>query len=249
MNINFKLLLFCLLISSVNRTFSQSSEGNFYAFKADWTPAKSIDDCTYFMQETKKSDTEYICRYYYKTGPMIKQEAYKDAQLSIAHGRFCWYNEKGNIDSCGLVRNFKKDGRWLYFFGDSANPTYYQDYDNGKFLKQSSLKNNETTDDDAIVKEATFKNGTKGWLKYLEQNLITPERLKTLGRGRYVITVCFLVDKQGKVQDVYLRKSVEWSADAEIFSIMQKTPAWSPATENGEPVDYRQLQNIVYAVN
>ena len=56
------------------KTFSQKAEGNFYVFKADWTPAKSIDDCTYFMQEMKDNDTEYVCRYYNKSGPMVRQE-------------------------------------------------------------------------------------------------------------------------------------------------------------------------------
>ena len=244
------ILLLLMADSFFHQTFSQPTEGNFYAFKADWTPAKSIDDCTYFMQATKKSDTEYICRYYNKNGPMIKQETYKDAELSIPNGRFCWYNEKGKIDSCGLVKNFKKDGRWDYFFGDSTNPTYYQYYDNGKFVKQSSYGSYNTPDDDVTKQAAIFRNGNKGWIKYLTNNLITPDRLKnTLGRGKYVITVCFLVDLQGKIHDIYLRQSVEWSADAEIFLIIQKSPAWSPATENGEPVYYRQVENITYVIN
>jgi protein TonB len=186
-----------------------------------------------------------------KTGPMIKQETYKDENLTMSNGRFCWYDEKGKIDSCGLVKNSKKDGRWDYFFGDSTNPTYYIEYNNGKFVKQSSynIKDTANKDDDVNKQEATFRNGNKGWIRYLENNLITPDRLKTLGRGSYLVTVCFLVDKEGKVEDLYLRKSVEWSADAEIFSIIEKAPLWNPALENGKPVYYRQAENITYVVN
>ena len=48
-------------------------------------------------------------------------------------------------------------------------------------------------------KEATFPNGSKDGLKYLTKNLITPDRLmKTFGRGKYVVTISFLIDKQEK---------------------------------------------------
>ncbi len=247
----FKLLLLMIATSFSHKTFSQPTKGNFYVFKADWTPAKSIDDCTYFMHEIKKSDTEFICRYYNKFGPMVKQETYKDEALSIPNGRFCWYNEKGDIDSCGLVKNLKKDGRWDYFSGDSTAPTFYEEYDNGKFIKQSSrnLDDKIQNKKDSIQK-AAFPDGNKGWIRFLTNNLIIPDRLKnTLGRGNYVETVCFLIDMQGKVHDVYLRKSVEWSADTEIFSIIQKSPTWFPATENGKPVYYRQIENITLAIN
>jgi hypothetical protein len=246
------LSLLLISCSFFHKTFSQSTEGNFYVFKADWTSAKSLDDCTYFMQEIKKSDTEFVCRFYNKLGPMIKQETYKDAGLTIPNGRFCWYNERGKIDSCGVVKNFKKDGRWDYFFGDSTNPTYYQEYDNGKFIKQSSYNATSSVneEEDPSQKKANFPNGTKGWLKYLNNNLVTPERLiKTFGRGTYVETVCFLINTHGKIEDLYLRKSVEWSADTEVFSIFQESPDWEPAIQKGKPVYYRQVQNVSFRIN
>ena len=97
MNCIFKQVLCSLLIFPINKTFSQKTNENFYVFKADWSAAKSIDDSTYFMQEIKDNDTEYVCRYYNKSGPMVRQETYKDESLTIPNGRFCWYNEKGKI--------------------------------------------------------------------------------------------------------------------------------------------------------
>ncbi len=77
----------------------------------------------------------------------------------------------------------------------------------------------------------------------------TPERfLKIFHSGTYTVTVSFQIDKQGAVQDLYLRKSVEWSADSEVFSIFQKSPLWIPATQNGKPVLYRQVQDISFNI-
>jgi antitoxin component YwqK of YwqJK toxin-antitoxin module len=133
-----KLIFLLMLICCCGQAFAQSKNETFYAYKSDWRPASSIDVCAYFMVEIKKSDTEYVCRYYNKTGPMIKQETYRNDSLTIPNGRFCWYNEQGKIDSCGWVTNFKKDGRWEHFYGDSSKPTFYEEYDNGKFIKRSS---------------------------------------------------------------------------------------------------------------
>ncbi|HEX5151969.1 MAG TPA: energy transducer TonB [Parafilimonas sp.] len=243
------ILSFSLLLIA-QTSFPQSKNESFYAFKEDWSASPSIDLCTYFMHETKKSDTEYICRYYNKSGPMIKQETYKDDQLSIPNGRFCWYNEKGKLDSCGWVINSKKDGNWYYYLGDSTRYTYYDEYDNGKYLGRHGHSRSDSSAIDSTQKEATFKNGNTGWIKYLERNFIVPERLKkTFGEGKYTVTICFTINKEGRPEDIYMAKSVEWSADTETIQLIEKSPAWNPAVQKGQPVKYRQMQNIVYLVN
>jgi len=235
--------------------FPQSKNESFYVYRADWSAAPSLDSCTYFMHEIKKSDSEFICRYYNKFGPMIKQESYKDADLTIPNGRFCWYNSKGKIDSCGLVKNFHKDGHWEYFMGDSMSFTYYDEYDNGKFIKRAGAIKKDTAESSdslsvTIVQiEAQFNNGSKGWVKYLERNLENPPRFNSIfSPGRYTVTISFLVNKQGRTEDIYLKKSVEWSADKEVMDIIEKSPAWKPATVNGKPVYYRQTENISFGI-
>jgi hypothetical protein len=240
-----------LFTCTVNSSFSQSSNESFYVFNEDWSPAASIDKCTYFMHEIKKSDTEYVCRYYNKLGPMIKQEVYKDSALSVSNGFFCWYNKNGKLDSSGYVSNFKKDGRWDYYLGDSLQVTYYDEYDTGKFIKRNSYHLMKDTsskhDSDITQKEATYKNN---WSKYLQKNLRTPDRFMNIfPKGIYTATVCFTISKEGNVIDVYLVQSLEWSADAELFKIIENSPNWEPAIQKGKPVLYRQKENISFSIN
>jgi len=242
-------LLSCICICA--KIFAQSSNESFYAFNEDWSPAKSIDKSTYFMHKIKKNDTEYVCRYYNKFGPMIKQECYKDDELSIPNGFFCWYNEKGKIDSCGKVLNFKKDGRWSYFLGDSTKETYYDEYDNGKFVKRDSYHAPDTAQEikDPSKKESVFKKGNNSWLKYVSANIKTPDRFTQIFKpGKYVVTVSFLINKSGKVENVYLLKSVEWSADAQVLTVVENSPLWQPAMQLGKPVYYRQKEDITFSV-
>ena len=242
--------IFCiaLLAFVANNCFAQSTDGLFYVFNADWSPAKSFDKCTYFMHEKKESDTAYMCRYYSKVGPMIKQECYRDSALSIPSGFFCWYDENGKIDSCGNVLNFKKDGRWLYFMGDSTVPTYYDEYDNGKYVgrKIEAQTLSDTLAKDTTDKEAIFGNGTKDWMKYTSQHLKVPDRLATnFKAGTYRVRACFTIDKNGKITDVYLKKSVEWAADESVFDLLKNAPDWKPAIRKGKPFLYRETQDFV----
>lgn len=48
--------------------------------------------------------------------------------------------------------------------------------------------------------------------------------------------------------ELYLVKSCEWSADAEVFRVFKNVPKWIPAQQNGKPVIYRQKQALTYVV-
>ncbi len=253
MNSTIKYLCIVLLIFIAQACFAQTANENFYAFKADWSAATSIDKSTYFMHEIKKSDTEYVCRYYNKFGPMIKQEVYKDSTLSTPNGFFCWYNEKGKLDSCGWVENFKKDSYWYYFMGDSLNSTYYDKYDYGKFLYRKSTAqpgaDTAKEEKDSTQKEAVFKTGTKDWTNYVSQHLKVPDRFASnFKAGKYTATVSFTINKQGKTENIYLIQSLEWSADAVIFNLIENSPLWQPAIQKGKPVLYRQKESIKMAL-
>jgi len=245
-----KCLCLVLLAFIAGKSQAQKSNESFYAFNADWSAAKSIDASTYFMHEIKKSDTEYVCRYYNKFGPMVKQESYRDADLSILNGVFCWYNSDGYLDSTGSVLNGRKDSWWGYLMNDSVNK-YREKYENGKIIEKEAYHKPDTTqkEEDPTQKEAIYGKGSGAWNKYISSKIETPDRfIKNMAPGRYVITVSFVINKTGKVQDVVLVKSVEWSADAEVFKVIENSPVWTPAVQKGQPVLYRQKQNISFAV-
>lgn len=249
-----KCLCLVLFMAATGKCFAQKSTERTYIFKADWSAASSIDDYTYFMQSVKKSDTEYVCRYYNKFGPMVRQESYKDTGLSILNGFLCWYNGNGLLDSAGHVINDRKDGRWIYLLNDTAN-SYYEEYENGRFIKRGDYyrKKTDTTravkdtaEEDPSQKGAVFG---RGWPGYVSANLRVPDRFrKNMRPGKYTVIVAFTIGKTGKPQDVYLVKSVEWSADREVFRIIEHSPDWEPAIQKGKPVLYRQKQNIVFAI-
>ena len=249
------LVLFILLI---NTCFSQKTTGNFYIYGQDGNPTADIKEAVFLLHVFSLNDTIYLSRYYNFKGPMMRQESYKDSNLSILNGRFCWYNSNGSLDSTGMVTEGKKDGNWLYII--SKTETHSIEYEMGKKIKEQTFYydkngkyiNPDSTNEkikDSTQKEAVFKKGIKDWVSYCQQNLHTPERLQNvLQDGIHTCGVCFLIDKKGNTTDIYLTQSAEWSGDAEVMRLIKESPKWTPAIQKGVPVYYRQKQSLSYQV-
>lgn len=266
--------VYCTLVLIVmwQPLFSQQNqEEDFYLLKSDWTTAKDINEAKYFMQAVKENDTTYTCRYYNKIGSMVRQEVYLDSDFVIPNGRFCWYNKRGNLDSTGMVYKGKKNGVWNYY-SESLKLTTTIVYNNGNRIekrnylsndytdesgKKSKLDANEKAEHDAFIEDSLqgkvqFRKASFGiqdtdneWKDFLKKNITVPQRfLEAFGSGIYPATSSFIVNKEGNTEDIYLLHSCEWSFDAEVLSAIKKSPAWEPAIENGEKVNYRKQQTV-----
>lgn len=240
--------VFCLFLSTTVFFYAQAQKGEtLYAFKKDWSPTASLDSAAYVMSVLKENDTLYTCRNYQIYGPMISWESYKDAALETAHGDFIWYNIKGEKDSSATFLNGQKVS-----FDDNTKPVT-QHSNNKPALQGDSIKQQqvEVTIDTTDAHPAEFNGGLKGWTKYLEKNLETPERLKnlTFKSSKYTVVVSFIVDKLGNLSNIRIEKSCEWSADNEILRILKKSPKWLPATIKSAPVVYRHKQSITFVVD
>ena len=258
------LLLIWFLLFAV-AAGAQKNTDTYYLFDKEWNQAKDMKAATYFMHSISQHDTLFVCRVYKKDGPMVRQESYKDKELSIPHGQFIWYDEEGKIDSVGMVNNRKKDGQWHYYndtFGVDQSSTYKV----GKLLERRNYKTKKTfTPEKGEVdfaaepkdsvkvtytdeKEAVFKGGLKGLRKYLEKNLQVPERTANLGIGGNV-NFQFLINKEGRVDDILIIKSLEWAADAAALKVMSQMPDWEPARQNGKNVIYQCIQKITFTAS
>lgn len=266
----FLILILCLHFFC-NESHSQSS-GYIEYFKKDWSPAKDYDQATYFMHALKENDTTYILKYYQKTGPMVKWETYKDSSFEIPNGRFAWYNTKGKLDSMGMVVNGRKHKNWYYGLDDSLHSKVEEYFENGKFQMRKNYitriitysdgstrtfaeiekeeSKQETKEDTVIQIPAEFEGGIPAWSNYIAKNVVTPERLLSLARGgtKAVVGILFIVDKEGLIQDVFIKQSYEWSADLEAIRVIKTAPKWKPASQNGKKVVYRHSQNISYHI-
>jgi periplasmic protein TonB len=242
------LLLFAAI--SINAYAQRKPAEKFYLWDANFKPVNKQGAATYFTSVLKVNDTTWQWDTYNMAGPIVVSEQFKDEEGKQMHGRVIQYHRNGYIDSTGKIINGRHDGDW-YFYNDSGKVIYRKSYEAGKlantrdYLKEQANKvPGDTATTFTIVEiESEFKGGINQWIKYMQKNLVYPERAIQLKKQGSVM-VQFIVDKDGSVSDVEVFKSVEFSLDREALRMIRQSPKWQPALQNGKPVKSYKRQPI-----
>lgn len=97
-----------------------------------------------------------------------------------------------------------------------------------------------------VESEANFKGGIDSWKKYLQKNYHFPDRALSLDKyGKVMIE--FIVDTDGSVNNLIIIQSVEFSLDKEAWRLIEESPKWQPALQNGRLVKAYRLQPITFS--
>lgn len=97
--------------------------------------------------------------------------------------------------------------------------------------------------------EAQFLGGIAAWRKYLERNLDQDIAAQNgAPPADYSVIVSFIVDREGNISDVRAENDPGYGTKAEAIRVIQKSPRWKPAEQNGRNVIYRQRQKITFRV-
>jgi protein TonB len=239
--------LFLLLVLSGCFLFSSAQDKNqFYALDKNMNQTV-LDSSKYILWIHVKEDSNWQWDYYYTWGSLVKSNSYADHDGTISNGRFCIYNNFGNLDSTGIYDHGKKNGsfyKYRSYTKDSVKPIREYDYQEDSLLKFIYVTEIKKTDkDSADEKKPEYPGGTAGWNSYLAKNLTYPERAVSKEvQGQ--VQVNFIVDTNGVVKDLYLQKSVEYSIDQASVDLIKKSGVWAPATKNGIPVKSYKVQPI-----
>jgi protein TonB len=240
-----------LCCNAVGLFGQKSSEYVYYAFDANWRGINNIDSAVYFARTRKISDTSYEVQNYNLFGPMISKEVYKDEANKIAHGAWIFYKPNGYMDSICNFRDNLAHGKW-YFLNDTGRLYKEKEFVRGRLVgvvdviqRDSIRKANEDTTIKRDEKESEFRGGLSAWSRYLGQNLKYPERaINSETQGRVVVQ--FVVDTEGKVEQIELYQSLEYTLDDEAQRLILKSPRWSPAMQDGKKVKSYKRQPIIF---
>jgi protein TonB len=96
---------------------------------------------------------------------------------------------------------------------------------------------------------ASFEGGAQAWQKYLQRNLNSDLPAENgAPAASYTVTVSFIVDRTGAISDVRAENDPGYGTSAEAVRVIQKSPHWKPAIQNGREVIYRHKQNITFRI-
>ena len=91
---------------------------------------------------------------------------------------------------------------------------------------------------DVVEVMPQYPGGQIAMMKYIMENIKYPKQAMKEGiQGR--VTVSFIVEKDGRVSNVRLLRSVQSALDKEAIRVVKSMPKWSPGKQNGKPVRVR----------
>jgi protein TonB len=207
---------------------------------------EKLEEATSFIL-VKKYPGSYQRIDYRMHAPIQKVRTYSDSTLRILDGAYYEYASNGPIFKSGYYSNNEKTNDW-YYYNDSGRVILQERYEHDVLIKK--------TDPDTIKKtvpqkplrdderEATFKKGDSDWMKYLTKNLNADVGNQSVAGGE--VRVMFIVNKEGKCVEVHLKKSVEFVLDQEAIRIVEQSPLWQPAVQDGKNVNAYRVQPLTF---
>ena len=101
---------------------------------------------------------------------------------------------------------------------------------------------------DVVEVMPQYPGGQIAMLKYIMENIKYPKQIMEEGiQGR--VTVSFIVEKDGRVSNVRLLRSVQPSLDKEAIRVVKSMPKWSPGKQKGKPVRVRFNLPVMFKLN
>jgi len=124
----------------------------------------------------------------------------------------------------------------------------------GEVLHSDDIIRKEDFDDEKIYKifqievYPEFPGGDKELKKFLENNLVYPEDTKE-NRIEGRVLVSFVVNKDGRISDVEVMRSVHHILDEEAVRIVKAMPKWIPGKHFDMPINVRFSLPIEFKLN
>lgn len=115
-----------------------------------------------------------------------------------------------------------------------------------KKAKASALGEVESEDEDGEIVEPVFKaKGADDFKTWISKQIKFPKQLKgTVTQG--VVTLGATVSADGTLADVHVIDSTDPLFAAEALRAARTSPKWTPATRDGEPIDWDITVRVVF---
>jgi len=185
---------------------------------------------------------------YKKNAPLQKLKSFSDSTLTVLNGTYIEYWPTGYAATMGYYSNNLKDKNW-YSYDEKGKQLLLEKYKQGVLVSTLNLDTikNPNAPKDTLKPgeiEARFRNGNADWSKYLVKNLNGELSKQSVNGGNVIVQ--FRVDTAGKCVDVDLYKSVEFVLDEEAIRIIEQSPQWEPAVQDGRKVNAYRRQPITF---
>ena len=183
---------------------------------------------------------EYVLR-----GPIIQLRTYSDSTLTVLSGRTFKYTKKGNLTERGHYTDNLKTGHWQYL-NDAGKVIKTELYEKGVLI-DPDVKDSVNRMDTKIYgdeRQAVFNQNDKEWKTYLEDHLDLSVVNESVEGGEVIVE--YMINTNGNTDNIHLVKSVEFVLDEAVIKVIQDSPQWIPAFQNGKTLKAYRRQPITF---
>jgi hypothetical protein len=100
-----------------------------------------------------------------------------------------------------------------------------------------------------VQQEAQFPGGPAAWRQFLQKELKADVTVNNgAPAGTYTVMIQFLVDADGSISDIRPLTKHGYGTEEEVLRIMQLSPKWTPAVQNGRPVASYRKQPVTFVI-
>lgn len=154
----------------------------------------------------------------------------------------------GTIEHYGLYAGGEKEGDWTYYY-KNGKPSAIEKLKGGQHVSATCYdeKANASSHCEMEV-ESEFPGGASAWIRYLSAKMSNSNFPKEYFDGKIYgeVVLQFIVDQTGKVNDVEVIKSLDPALDNIALQVVQHSPKWIPALQNGRYVKSYKKQPITF---
>lgn len=173
----------------------------------------------------------------------------------IKHGSYKKYRNDDTLVVQGTYSFGKRVGVWSYYgWKGELNKQY--DYEKSKIIYYNPQA--DTTTDIVRINGVEqrvrlewppeYSLGENERAKFIQENIVYPERARELGESGTVY-VTFFLTKDGLAEDFKVRKGVSTSLNDEALRVVKLIPNhWNPARYKGENVDVLMTMPINFII-
>jgi TonB family protein len=111
-----------------------------------------------------------------------------------------------------------------------------------------SPRSSESGEMKVVEQLPEFPGGREALMHYLMQNLQYPETARKIN-VEAIALVSFTVDKNGDIRNAKSIKNIGYGIDTEALRVVNEMPKWSPAVQNGKPVEMEYTLEVNFKLD
>lgn len=94
---------------------------------------------------------------------------------------------------------------------------------------------------------ASFPGGAEAEKEYIAKNMKYPQAAKDNGIEG-VVYVVFTVKPDGSIGNIKIKRMVDPDLEGEAIRLVKQMPAWTPASDNGQPVESTAEVSVAFTL-